>query len=247
MESGREWSLVVAVALLGCAARPPLAVVARDSPDVGAVVRIRGTGACLAVRVAPGTLLTAAHCVVGVRSLGDIRVGAPPRAVRPPRVLSCVLHPTNAPRFDRCDVDDHNARGHLGDVWGDLAILRVGDDPAGAPVLPSLESLADPESLVGLDAWVISDDAPTWIDASAPRPVRNRVTFAEQGEVRTAGADRADISTRPGDSGGPLLMRRSGRWVVVGVLSGGASDYSPDSRFAPTFAVETSAWLARSR
>lgn len=233
--------------LAGCAALPAPVAVVREAPEVGAVVRIRGTGACLAVRVAPNTLLTAAHCVLGVRSLADVRVSAPPRTAAAPRVVSCALHPTLAARFDRCDLDDREARALVGDVWKDLALLTLDADPSGAPSLPWLESLAAPGTLAGLDAWVVSDGSPVWIDASAPRAVHNRVTQAEEGEVRTAGSDRADISTRPGDSGGPLLMRRDGRWVVVGILSGGSTDYSPDSRFAPTWPAETAAWIGRFR
>jgi hypothetical protein len=179
------------------------------------------------VRVAPGTLLTAAHGVLGVRAIGDIRVDGA-------AVVACALHPALTTRFGRCDVDDRAAPGRIHDDWTDLALVRV--SPASdAPRLPLLGPIDMQSTLGGLDAWVVSDGAPRWVAAVAPRLVHNRVSLAADGEICTLGAEPADVSTRPGDSGGPLLVRRGGGWVVAGVLGGGMRAYSGDSHYASTY------------
>lgn len=232
----RASTLLWMMAVAACASRSR-PVAPRGLPGLGAVVRVRGVGACLGVRVAPGVVLTAAHCVLGVRSVADIRVAS---AARTTAASGCALHPVLAGRVGRCDVGDPEAGAHIGDVWADLALVRVTDDPAGAPWLPALAAMP----AEGARAFVVADDAPRWVDAPAPRPVPNRVTRVEPGEVRTDGAERADVSTGPGDSGGPLLLLRDGAWVVAGALSGGRHERSGDSRYAPTGAPETAAWLA---
>lgn len=219
--------------LAGCASLPP--ALPPDRPDLGAVVRLRGVGDCLAVRVAPDALLTAAHCVLGVRSIDDIRVDGA-------TVVGCALHPALAARFGRCDTDDRAAPGRIHDDWTDLALVRV--SPASdAPRLAVMAALDMQSTLGGFDAWVVSDGAPRWVAAVAPRLVHNRVSLAADGEICTLGAEPADISTRPGDSGGPLLLRRGGGWVVAGVLGGGLRAYSGDSHYAATYLPDTAAWI----
>lgn len=225
--------------LLGCAtirAAPPFV---EGAPSLDAVVRVRGVGACLGVRVAPGVVLTAAHCVLGVRGLGDVTVTA--SGARRVAVTSCALHPALRARYAGCDQGGPDA-GDLGDLWTDLAVLRV-PDPPDAPWMPWL----DAAPTEGAAAWVIADAAPTWVESPAPRAVGNRVTRVEPGALCAEGPRREDVSTQPGDSGGPLLLRRGGRWVVGGILSGGRRERSPDSHYAATYAPETAAWLARLR
>jgi len=232
----------VVLLALGCAtpprAAPPRA--RRATPPTAPIVRVHGSGDCLGVRLAPGRVLTAAHCVLGVRALHEVRVTSGGRALA---VRACALHPGLRPMFARCDLDDAAARAHLHDIWSDAALLRVDGD---APDAPAFEALTDGAVLqrgARARVWVVSDAAPLWADAPAFALHADRVTVADAGELRARGSDRAGFSTRPGDSGGPCLVRDGAAWKVAGVLHGGRSYYSPDSSYAPTFAPDTAAWL----
>ncbi len=201
---------------------------------------MHGAGDCLGVRLAPGRVLTAAHCVLGVQALDDVWVMAGGRRLT---VRACALHPALRPMFARCDLADVAARARLHDIWNDAALLQVdGDEPDA----PSFEALTEASALQrggGVRVWVVSDAAPLWADAPGLTLHADRVTLVEAGELRTRGRDRAGFSTRPGDSGGPCLVRDGVGWKVAGVLAGGVSWYSPDSSYAPTFAPDTAAWL----
>lgn len=237
---------VVGAALAACARPPPAAAprASRTPPSLAAVVRVRGVGDCLGVRVAPGAVLTAAHCVLGVRSLAELRVVAGDAAGGALPVSSCALHPALGPRFERCDVGDRDAPRRLQGVSADLALLALRGDPPGAPTLPLVPAGLAPGELRGAEAWVVSRASPTWVDGAASQASANEVTVADEEELRTENPEAGCISTRPGDSGGPLLVRRGGRWAVAGVLAGGDRWYSGDSHYAPTFTPSTAAWLA---
>ena len=239
--------LVLAVASVegACASRTPPAD-AEIAPEIigGKVVAsMRGVvhleDGCTAAKVAPRTLLTAAHCVVGLSTMDPkydathpVRLASTPAAGH---VAHAVTKTTVHPAFQtKCAETLCSIAAVVAKVDApDVALLELADDLPDVEVVPidatplavggtvelvgygctegvhvadgrAVVTLATAESVVVAPATAVHEGSPI---ATADLPVvAGNYAF-------TAGA----AGLCPGDSGGPLFVRRGDVLSVVGV------------------------------
>lgn len=171
-------------------------------PAVAALVDAAGNTVCSGTLVAPGAILTAAHCLDEGAPNGVYFGSTPPALGDIVRVLSVEQHPNYDP-----DTHAH-----------DIGIVRLERSPSIAPA-PIYDMPLDagfvgqPIRIVGFGRTATLDD----------EPARKRT-----GESRVDGASSGGFTFRPapsqtcfGDSGGPAFALVGGIEQLVGVTSTG--------------------------
>lgn len=213
-----------AIAALGV-----LALVALDAdaseliggaPDTHvAVVRISSSaGACTGTYMAPGVVLTAAHCVPpGESSPGAVIVGFVDSTQQAPDVVLA------SHDVVRLDADD---RG----IALDLALVMVNrfHVPAEVVPLPLLRAkLALASADIGHAVLLVGFGASQPPFAAADERLGGESTLVGvNAEIATVSSTGEQARACFGDSGGPLLIDRGGGEYIAGVLSNGAADCS---------------------
>jgi trypsin len=183
--------------------------------DVPFVVQVHGSVAtggggleevneCDGVVVADPFIVTAAHCVAGFDAA---RVNTTYGAV----VGSYVwVHP----QWDG-DVDHGHDLAVVELHQGDLGRMRVSPVPAGSP--PWESGLAAPNTIVTIVGDGLTD--PADVHSYGTLNAADVVVRADPAGELLVGAGAAGHTSCLGDSGGPMLARRNGARVLVGVSS----------------------------
>lgn len=198
-----------ASAMVGGAAnaQPPLAA---------AVVTIIGSRAtfCSGALIAPGLILTAAHCVAAKADYKLVTYDA----ARQPRLIDVArvaVHP---------DFRAHSLTRHR--ATADVALLRIADAavlpgralPLGVPLRPIAPGQTF--TVAGVGVAVPGDGK-----SGGTARVARLVATGRPGTLQIRLVDPATGNTRPGlgactgDSGGPALQIQNGRAAIVGVVS----------------------------
>lgn len=152
-------------------------------------------------------VLTAAHCVGGTINHGSIAVIGEPGTGPATTVVNVIVHP------------NYNSQTHEDDV----ALVQLKDAAADAspPELPDSDPVVDVVEMVGggvgspegmlsaISGNVVGDPPCHVLDGYSP------------GILKCVAANAGGV--RPGDSGGPMLMKNSGTWQLVGVACLGQS------------------------
>lgn len=188
---------------------------------------------CGASLIEPDKVVTAAHCVTAYAedgsvelrdpSLFQVRVGSKDRheggQVRD--VADIVVHPdwSFAPGGDMAVV-------HLATEVVDLPAIRISASP--------LHDHAEERRVIG---WGRTEDGPPGDDSALPAELHElNVALIPDAHCATGPAPiepGAELCAAPpgqpggvcyGDSGGPLLVRREGKWFLEGIVSRGATE-----------------------
>lgn len=164
-------------------------------------------GSCTGVKIAPGRVLTAAHCVVAAaRAVVGVLWDGQGNATQV-RAQSWVAHPafSETPQF----------------FVNDVAVVSFGE-PLPSPAVPVLlsQSSASGQAIL-LSGWGAPDYVFS-VGSALIDEVRDdylRITY-----------DGSLSNACPGDSGGPATRVVNGRQVVVGLVSAGTGGCSPGGK-----------------
>lgn len=178
------------------------------------VVRVLGTAPalptpgswCSGTLVARDRVLTAAHCVGGA-SMAGVWVLSPAIDLNYHHLIADVLtHPS---------YRDGATQSY------DLAVLKLRDVP---PRMPEPIELDAEPPIVGQHVWLAGfGRGSIWTPSRHKRLFGdNYIDAVDEASVIRVGNNDDSVGTLPedGDSGGPLLVPRNGRYVLVGAVSG---------------------------
>lgn len=184
-------------------------------PAVGALVDAGGPF-CTGTVVAPRVVVTAAHCLEGVKSAASLGFALGPSAFRPQRILK-VAGASVHPQYDARNIRN------------DIAVLRLAADAPVTPVPIATKAPTVGQSLVFVGYGV--SNGRTGAGFGTKRQVTMKV--AQVGASQFAYAE-ANKNTCSGDSGGPAFATdASGNLTVAGVTSYGDAacvQYGVDTR-----------------
>ena len=203
-------------------------------------------GTCTAAKVAPKTLLTAAHCVVDPATVDlKYKAGSKLSITRDPAkgyavmdVADVQVHPSwiSGCNTSFCGASSVTAKLDAADVA--IIHLVVDDDIPVTPIDSTALAVSDRVTVVGFGCTVgvLSPDTrdiaslkyanTRLVDDGKSVHVGSPITNADLARVGGLyamtlgpGAAKAKAGLCPGDSGGPLYASRGGHLVVVGVNS----------------------------
>jgi secreted trypsin-like serine protease len=196
-------------------------------PWVARVVARRGrfADACSGTVVATQLVLTAGHCVEDDRNgmplqAGDFEVKTAAYSTRPTKRWSRVSRVLVYPGFDRTSG------------IGDAALLVLSTPAAVPPIQFADEAVAWPAGTRALmTGWGRTGEARRRMDPRFLRWARTVVQspewcaahlrdFSTRHQLCTMNAPMDDTAGCSGDSGGPLLVKRAGETIEIGVLDG---------------------------
>lgn len=226
------WAILFIPGCLNAAVQPRIVGgqdAANDAPWMAALHRQTVAGeqfVCGGSLVAPDWLLTAAHCVTGDNG--------PVAANRLRVTLGGILRDgSDGLSRDIAEVVVHDGYRHTG-LYNDVALLRLALPVRIAPVSLAasreLESLASREALLALGWGATSGSGePAGRLRQAPLlrlPPEECVTWwvGVGGSRLCAGGPESLTATCSGDSGGPLLVFRDGRPLLLGITSFGSAE-----------------------
>ena len=183
-------------------------------PAVGALTRFGGTH-CTGTLVGPRTVLTAAHCVVGV-SASSLRFVIGSRVSQPEHVLSVA------------SVTPHPAYNDF-QLTNDIGVVTLAQDAPVAPmgILPSMDA-----SWVGRELIFVGYGFSNGINQTGIGTKRFvQMDIASVSSTTFSYQDQGK-NTCNGDSGGPAFAQVGGELLVAGVTSYG-------DQFCTQFGVDT--------
>ncbi len=174
-----------------------------------------GDGVCSGTLIAPNVVLTAAHCVIGLKGAVVVFGNNMDTATEARGVDMVAVHPQFQPK----------AAGQGG--WNDVALFRFqGAAPASAKVAQILET---PASLkVGLKAVVAGFGTTKSNGLGQDDGTLRKVTLSlqnpayEQTELAFARSSKGGSACH-GDSGGPAYITQNGKLTVIGITSRGTT------------------------
>jgi secreted trypsin-like serine protease len=180
----------------------------------------KGKSFCTGTVIHPRVVMTAAHCVVdkdGKPVVDDEVLVAFGKRVNNGAPTSAVLRQVAHPRFDI----DQAVNNEPDAIPNDIALLLIDGLPSrDFHPTPILNEEVTPWSDVIAAGYGVTANGLLKNDSGKLREVRIKVSGTDPENKRFT-ASGFFKGTCSGDSGGPIYLKRNGRWVVTGVTSAG--------------------------
>lgn len=192
-----------------------------DDSELPALADLPGEGH--GVLIAPHWVLTAAHAVQG-QTLREVRIGGKARAV-----AAVIVHPDFRAAPPELQQGDAAPLLALLKISADIALVRLQQPVNGIAPLVLYRGSDEAGQVARLYGKGASGNGASGQDAAAShrgelRRADNRLLDSDGHWLRLRfdappAAEPREGMQGNGDSGGPLLLRRGGRWQVAGLMS----------------------------